>query len=428
MIKPGFVSAGDRDAVAILLREQLIRLPARSPFYADLFAEHGVNPAALMSPADLRALPFTTERMLRESQAAAPSLGRHAGVDLREVIRVHAAGGAPGGPSWVGVTRRDAECWTEIAVRAFLTMGAAREDVVLHGSGPALHADGPPLRAALERIGATLVPIGTAASEQAVPALESLGVTALHATPAYVRYLAEYLRMLGRDPGECGVRKIFVGGEPGGGDPAFRLQAEQEWRARVTETLGHPDVAPVLFAEAPGSGGMRFVGGRHVLVELVDPDSGEPVDPEPGATGELVCTAVDRECCPLVRFRTRDRVAVTRLAEDGAPLIRWVGRTDDLLIVLGVTVSPAAVRDLVRSLQPRTNGVVRIVLPEDGGPRIEPPLRIEAEWGDVPGDLEQLRRELEALLRARLTVRTAVTLVPPGTIERSEVRPVRLAG
>jgi phenylacetate-CoA ligase len=166
---------------------------------------------------------------------------------------------------------------------------------------------------------------------------------------------------------------------------------------------------------------MRFTGGRHVVVELVDPETGEPVGAEPGATGELVYTSVDRECCPLVRFRTRDRVVVTGRAADGAPLIRCVGRTDDMLIVLGVNVFPSAVRDIVQAQYPRTTGVVQIVLPSEG-PRVEPPLRVEAEWGEQPGDPAALKRDLEGLIRSRLSVRAEVTLVPPGSLERSEMK------
>jgi len=421
--KPGFVADEDRDAVTAMLRAQLEGLPARSPFYADLFAAHGVDAGALESLDDLRKLPFTGKQELRESQAAAPPLGRHAGVDLTEVIRVHASTGTTGTPSWVGVTRRDSEAWTEMVARAFRTMGATREDVVLHGAGLTLFVGGLPIRDAIERIGSTMVPIGTGASEKAVLALETLGITALHATPSYVRYLAEYIReRKGRDPREFGIRKIFVGGEPGGGEPAFRAHVEREWGGKVTEGLGNADMAPVLFGEAPGTDGMRFTGGRHVVVELIDPDTGEPVDPEPGATGELVYTSVDRECCPLVRFRTRDRIVVTGLAHDGAPLIRCVGRTDDMLIVLGVNVFPTAVRDLVQTLHPRTSGVVQIIRPDRGGHRVDPPLRVEAEWGAEPGDHDTLRRDIEDLIRTRLTVPAAVTLVPPGTIARSEMK------
>lgn len=421
MATPSFVAPQDQDAVTELLRAQLEGLPARSPFYAAQFAEHGVTPATFASLDDLRKLPFTTKQLLRDSQATSPPLGRHAGADMADVIRLHASTGTTGKPSWVGVTRRDSAAWTDMVARAFRTMGATCDDVVLHAAGLTLFVGGLPIRDALERIGATLIPIGTGASEKAVLALDTLGVTALHATPSYARYLAEFLRVRGRDPKEFGLRKVFVGGEPGGGEPAFRAHIEQEWGATLTEGLGNADMAPVLFGEAPGSPGMRFTGGRHVVVELIDADSGDPVDPEAGATGELVYTAVDRECCALVRFRTSDRVVVTGLAEDSAPLIRCIGRTDDMLILLGVNVFPSAIRDIVQGMHPRTTGAMQIVLPKTG-PKVDPPLRVDAEWGDEPGDHERLARDLEQAIRSRLSVRAAVTLVPPGSLERTEAK------
>ena len=419
---PPFVRATDADAVAAALRTQLANLPARSPFYADLFAAHGIRPEDFGSLADIARFPFTEKQMLRDSQAAAPPLGRHAGVAMTEVIRVHASTGTTGTPSWVGVTRRDIHAWTEMVACAFRTMGASRDDVVVHGSGLTLFVGGLPIQDALEQIGTTVVPIGTGASEKAIQAMDTLGVTALHSTPSYARYLAEYVReKVGRDPREFGLRKVFLGGEPGGGEPAFRARLESDWGGQVTEGMGNADMAPVLFGEAPGTDGMRFTGGRHVLVELIDPDSGESLAAEPGVTGELVYTSVDRECCPLVRFRTRDLIRVTGRASDGAPLIRCVGRTDDMLIVLGVNVFPSAVRDVVQGLYPRTSGAIQILLPAKG-PRVEPPLRVEAEWGEHPGDREELRGSIESTIRARLSVPTSVTLVPPGTIERSEMK------
>lgn len=416
-----FVHPRDRAAVTTRLRAQLAGLPARSPFYADLFAAHGVAGEALETLDDLRRLPFTTKQMLRESQAAAPPLGRHAAASMTDVIRLHASTGTTGTPSWVGVTRRDSAAWTAMVARAFATMGAARDDVILHATGLTLFVGGLPIRDALERIGATVVPIGTGASEKAIQAMDTIGVTALHATPSYARYLAEYARERGRDPRDFGLRKILVGGEPGGGEPAFRAHIEREWGAPVTEGLGNADMGPVLFAEPPGAGGMRFTGGRHVVAELVDPDDGAPVPVEPGASGELVYTSVDRQCCPLVRFRTRDHVRVTGVDGDGAPLIRCVGRTDDMLIVLGVNVFPSAIRDVVQGLAPRTNGAMQVVLPGPG-PRVAPPLRVEVEWGERAGDRAELAGRLESLIRSRLSVRAAVTLVPPGSIERSEMK------
>ncbi|SFS79178.1 phenylacetate--CoA ligase family protein [Saccharopolyspora flava] len=421
MVTPSFTTPDDREVVFELLRAQLEGLPARSAFYADAFAEHGVTPQAFDSLEDLAKFPFTTKPMLRESQAARPPLGRHAGVDPAEVVRVHASTGTTGTPSWVGVTRRDAAAWTEMVARAFRTMGATRDDVVVHAAGLTLFVGGLPVRDAFERIGSAFVPIGTGASEKVVQAMDTLGVTALHSTPSYARYLAEHLRARGRDPREFGLRRLFVGGEPGGGEPAFREHVESEWGAPMTEGLGNADMAPVLFGERPGSGGMRFTGGRHVLVELVDPDTGDVLVPETGTRGELVYTSVDRECCPLVRFRTGDRVVVTGVEDDGMPLIRCFGRTDDMLIVLGVNVFPSAIRDLVQALHPRTTGAVQVVLPAPG-PRVEPPLRVEVEHGEQAGDHAELARLITDTLRARLSVRAEIALVPPGSIERSEMK------
>jgi phenylacetate-CoA ligase len=157
-----------------------------------------------------------------------------------------------------------------------------------------------------------------------------------------------------------------------------------------------------------------------VLVELVDPVSGEPVPPEPGATGELVYTSLTRECCPLVRFRTRDHVRVTGADDDGAPLIRCFGRTDDMLIVLGVNVFPTAIRDIVQEFRPRTSGVMQVVLPA-AGPRAEPPLRVEVEPGTDPGDAD-LPAALEKAIRDRLSVRAEVAIVARGALERAQMK------
>jgi phenylacetate-CoA ligase len=419
---PGFVPEELREEVGVKLRRQLEYVAGCSAFYNRRFGEHGVGPSDVAGPGDLARLPLTTKQMLRDSQAAAPPLGEHAAVAMSEVIRVHASTGTTGTPSWIGVTASDAEGWTQLVAEAMRTQGLTRDDVVVHGAGLTLFVGGLPVRDGIERVGATFVPIGTGASERAVQAMSSLGVTTLHSTPSYARYLAEYVRTrAGRDPRELGLRKIMVGGEPGGGEPAFRAQLEEEWGATVTEGLGNADMAPIIFAEAPGTAGMRLSAPHHVLVELVDPDTTEPIEPEPGTTGELVYTSLDRQCCPLVRFQTRDRVRVTGLDSRDRPLIRCIGRTDDMLIVLGVNVFPSALRDLVQSFAPRTTGVMQAVLPVPG-PRVEPPLVLEVEEGPAPGDPEDLARRLEETIRGRLSVSTRVSLVPLGSLERSEMK------
>jgi phenylacetate-CoA ligase len=137
-----------------------------------------------------------------------------------------------------------------------------------------------------------------------------------------------------------------------------------------------------------------------------------------------VATHLARECCPLVRFRTRDHIVVkTSPCPCGRTGTRWIceGRTDDMLIVAGVNVWPSAVSDVVGGLAPRTTGALRILVDVEG-PAVPPPLRIRAEHGDDAGDLTALRRELEERIRAKLMVKAEVELVPPRTLERFEMK------
>ena len=188
----------------------------------------------------------------------------------------------------------------------------------MHGSGLTLFVGGLPIQDALERIGTTVVPIGTGASEKAVQAMNTLGVTAPALDPL-VRPLPRRVRTrkVGRDPREFGYARCSsaanrVAVSRRSASTSSRSGAPGSPRAWATPTW-----LRCCSARRRRTGGMRFTGGRHVLVELVDPDSGEPIAAEPGVTGELVYTSVDRECCPLVRFRTRDLVRVTGRAPTG---------------------------------------------------------------------------------------------------------------
>jgi phenylacetate-CoA ligase len=401
------------------LRRQLEYLSRRSPFYRDKLAGAGVGVDALESLESLARFPLTTKEEIRESQAAAPPLGRHACAELRDVVRLHASTGTTGAPSWVGLTARDVEVWTALTAESFRTQGIRPDDVVVHAAGLTLFVGGLPVQAAIERIGATFVPIGTGASEKVLGAMRGLRHTVLHSTPSYALYLAEWLRERDVDPRTLGVRKLTCGGEPGAGQPAVRARIEEAWGAPVTEGLGNADMAPVIWGECEYQVGMHLTGGDWVHAELIDPDTEEAVPWEPGVEAELVYTALERECCGLLRFRTRDRLRVLGIGcacGRPGPRVRCVGRTDDMLIVLGVNVFPSTIRDVVAELSPRTTGAIQVVLPGPG-PSVEPPLRLEVEAAD--GDVAE---ELERRIRDRLTIATRVTVVPPGRLPRSEMK------
>jgi phenylacetate-CoA ligase len=407
------------------LQRQLDYLVARSGFYQRKLAGAGVEPRSLGRLDDLRHLPFTTKEELRESQVESPPLGEHAAAGLSDVIRIHSSSGTTGRPSYVGVTAHDRDVWTETVSRVYYCEGVRREDIVVHGFGLGFFVGGLPLKDAIENIGATFIPIGTGASDRLITSIRDLGGTVLTCTPSYANYLAEHVRARFEiEPSELGLRRILLGAEPGGGIPAVRERLSEDYGAFVTESLGNADLIPTYAANCDALDGNHFLAPDFMILEVVEPETGDPLELEDDVEGELVATHIDRDCVPLVRFRVRDRVVVkTSPCPCGrtSPRFTCVGRTDDMLIVAGVNVWPSALKDLITSLHPRTTGAMQVLL-SSPPPRVDPPLRVHVEAGPNVGDFQELKRELEGLIRDRLIVKAAVEVVPPDSLPRFEMK------
>jgi phenylacetate-CoA ligase len=407
------------------LKKQLNYVWKNSPFYQKKFKASGISPKDFKRLEDLKKFPFTTKDELRESQAQHPPLGDHVAAPMEKIIRIHSSSGTTGQPSFVGITRHDHRAWTEITARSIYTQGIRPQDIVIHAVGLTFFVGGLPVKDAIEAIGAAFVPIGTGASDRVVTTTQLLQANTLHCTPSYAIYLADYIRSkLGMDPSKLGIKKITSGAEPGAGIPPIRKKIEGDFGCLLTEGLGNADAAPIIFGECPGQKGMHFCAQEFILCELTDPNTGEVLEMKDDAEGELVYTLIDREASPLIRFRTRDRITVwTSLCDCGRTSfrVRCIGRTDDMLIVLGVNVFPSAIKDIVTSLRPRTTGEILVLL-DRPGPKVDPPMRIQVEYSMGVSDLQSLKNEIENLLREKLVFKSEVQLVPEGTLPRYEMK------
>ncbi len=402
---------------------QLRRLCDTSPFYRRKFDEVGASPSDIGTLQDLSELPFTEKQELRDAQQEHPPLGTHAGVDMADVVRVHATSGTTGTPSYIGVTHLDSAQWQEAVARAYYAQGVRPHSVVMIGFGIGFFVGGLPVQQALAAIGATAVPIGIGATDRLIDAAVELRATVLTCTPSYAGYIADHLSTRrGIDPATLGLERVLVGAEPGGGIPAVRSALQEKWQARVTESVGNGDVVPIHSGECEGQKGNHFLVPDMVLLEIIDPASGAVVDTGPGPTrGELVFTHLDRQCGALVRFRTRDHVEIRGdECECGrtGPRMVCIGRTDDMLLVRGVNVWPSAVKDVVTSFAPRVTGQLRIALDREGHHH-DPPLHVVVEVADR-GEIRP--REIEESLKARLAATFSVSCVAAGTFPRTQTK------
>ena len=405
-----------RDEAA--LRGQLASLRERSPFYRDKLA--GAEAGGLDELPDL---PFTTKEELRESLAAEPPLGRHLAAPLDAVRRIFSTSGTTGDPLYIAVTDADLAGWTEIGASSYRACGIepAQRAVLTYNSGPFVAGV---VLDAWTRIGATVIPVGSGNTERLLRACQVLGAEALGCTPSYAIYLADWCRARDIDPQSLGLRRLAVAGEPGGGEPATRAQIEDAFGATVREAMGIADVSPSLWGECEEQAGMHFCGRDHVYAELIDPAGDAPVPWEDGAEGELVYTSLRREAMPVVRFRSRDRVVVTaRPCSCGrtSARVRCVGRTDDMLIIRGVSLFPSAVREVVAGFRPRVGGPI-LIRPAHTGVRQDAPPRVIVELAQDERADDELSGAIQLAIRSKLVTSAAVELVPYGTLGRSEYK------
>ncbi len=387
----------------------------RVPFYRALLEERGVRPRDVRSLDDVRRLPFTDESALRDTFP----FGMFA-LPLDEVVRVHSSSGTTGKPVVVGYSRGDVNTWTELTARVAAAAGVHRGDLVQMAFPYGMSTGGWGLHYGIERIGATIIPAGAGQSERQLVMMRDFGTTVLVSTPSYALYLAEQAAELGVDRTALKLRLGLFGGEPC--SDGMRAEIETAFGIRATDNYGLSEVmGPGVAGECDCDCGLH-VNEDHLLLEIVDPESGEPLGP--GEKGELVITTLTKEAFPLLRYRTHDLTSLdTSRCECGRTLARMKKvrqRTDDMVIVRGVNVFPSQIEDVLFRIEGVRPHYLIVLARKRNRDDLEVRLEVdERVFTDVMADMVTFQRSVADRLQSALGLRTRVTLVEPGSIERT---------
>jgi phenylacetate-CoA ligase len=162
----------------------------------------------------------------------------------------------------------------------------------------------------------------------------------------------------------------------------------------------------------------------HFLVEVIDPETGEPVGE--GTDGELVFTTLAKEAQPLIRYRTGDIGSIsTEPCTCGRTMARITalrGRLDDMLIIRGVNLFPSTVEALLLGVE-EIGPHYRLIVDR---PADMDEVTVECEPVNAEVDRPALTEHLQRLLRDNTGIRIPVTVVEPGAVPRSEGKAVRV--
>jgi len=358
---------------------------------------------------DFKRLPLTSKSELLADQASHPPFGTNLTYPVDRYVRLHQTSGSSGelplrwldtAESWEWWLR----IWAEHVYRAASVTPADRVFLAF-SFGPFIgfwSAFG-----GAERLGALCMSGGSMTSEQRVRTILDLGATVLLSTPTYALRLADVARGMGVDLAESSVRVTIQAGEPGASIPATRGAIEAAWSASAFDHTGMTELGPTGFS-CSARDGVHLIESEFIF-EVTD-------------DGELVATNLGRWGMPLIRYRTGDRVIVSREpCPCGSPFLKILGgiqgRVDDMFTVRGVNLYPSQVEDIVR----RHPEVAEFVIEHRRELRMDE-VAVLVETSAASFSAERL----EADLRQALGVRLDCRVVPAGTLPRSELKSRRI--
>ncbi len=402
------------------LQETVRRVAASVPLYKDRFAEHGVRPDDVQSLSDVRRLPFTTSVDLRASYP-----DKMLAVERDQLSRLHTSSGTTGKPKAIFFSASDIDNAADQIARCLVMTGLKRGDVLQNMMTYGLFTGALVMHYGAEKVGCLVIPAGPGNSERQLLLMRDFRTTAIHLTPSYALYFADFLERNGvNSKRDLSLRKAFVGAEP----------HTEETRRKIQESLGIDVYNSYGLSEMNGPGvafecihktGMHLWEDNYIL-EIIHPETGEPL-PD-GQRGELVLTTLSRQAMPLLRYRTRDLTSVIpgpcQCGRTHRRLSRITGRTDDMLIVRGVNIYPQQIERVLMGLPAIGRNYLITLEGLD-----EMTVQVELAETGFDGRVEhlvKLKDQIVERLRAETLVKPKVELVPPGTLPVSEGKAKRV--
>ncbi len=359
------------------LRRQVDWAAQRSPWYRRTLA--GFDLDSLRSVSDVNRLPMLTRDEWMNSQFEHPPYGELSVIGAPGAIRVHTTSGTTGqGPLRALDSRKDWAWIAEMWAYAIWGAGIRPGDTayIAFGYGSFIGFWG--LHYSMEKVGVLNVPGGAQTTEARVRQIIDFDATVVASTPTYALRLAQEAQALGIDLPRSAVSKVILSGEPAGSIPQTKALIEEQWGAKAYDTAGMTEIGTIMVFECEHQPGGTHIIEDHVLEEVIDPVTLEPVDY--GESGERVVTSFGRGSIPLLRYRTGDLVC--RVPHDRCTCGRGydiyeggiLGRVDDMKIIRGTNVYPRAIEAIVREF-PELDEFQTVITRE--GLRDEITLRVE---------------------------------------------------
>lgn len=398
-----------------LLQRQVRTMYDASAVFRGRMEEAGLTPDDITGFEEFRKVPFMNKADLRDFYP-----DRLFVKPYEELVRVHVSSGTTGLATVVGYTKKDLEDWSECLARGMVSFGMSDRDMLQNFHGYGLFTGGLGVHYGAERIGATVLPIGTGNTDRQIRMMLDLPVTAVAGTPSYMFHIADVCESRGIDMRrDTKVRLAIAGGEPW--SDSMRRKLQDRTGMRVHNCYGASELYGPCFLECREQCGAH-VWADYCYMEILDRDGNPCAD---GEEGEMVVTMLQKEAFPLIRYRIGDVTSLTwercACGRTHPRMGRITGRADDMLIVRGVNVFPSQIESVIGEFA-FLSPFYHITLTNEDY-MDEMVVSIEVEERHLTDDMirmAEMKRQVEDRLKSVLNIKTAVKLELPGALARYE--------
>ena len=405
-----------------LLKEKVKFCYENTAFYKKKFQSVGIIPEDIKKLEDIQKIPFTVKNDLRDNYP----LGM-VGVNLDELVEIHASSGTTGNPIIGPYTNSDMDVWQELMARSLYTTGVRKQDVTQIAYGYGLFTGGLGFHYGAQKIGTAIIPAGGGMTQRQIKLMKDLGTTVLCCTPSFAVYIAETMAKEGMDPRkELKLRIGLFGAEPW--SEKIRERIENQLGIEAFDVYGLTELCgPGVSIECSQHDGLH-IWEDHFLVETINPETGEVLPA--GEQGELVFTSLTKTGLPILRYRTRDiSVIETEKCSCGrthSRMMRIRGRSDDMLIIRGVNVFPSQVEYVLMSF-PELASQYQIILDRPGALDVFT-IKVELTEKTVQAqtNLNALKSRILEKVHNVIGLSPILELVQPGEIPRTEGKAKRV--
>ena len=402
------------------LKETVKKLYENVPFYQNKFKELKIKPTDIKTLEDIRKLPLTTKDDLRNNSPFGMMT-----TSLDNCIELHASSGTTGIPITVCYTPNDIDVWSEVMARCLSMSGLTKKDIFQNPIPYGTFTGAFGFHYGAQKVGALVIPSGMGQSERQLKLMDYYDTTFISGVASYAMRLSQVAQEIDVDLKKLKVRNGLFGAEMF--TPGLKKRIMNAWDMDVHDIYGLTEMCgPGVSTDCDQHDGLHL-WEDHFLIEVLDPITLEPVEPE--EEGEIVLTTLTKEGMPLLRYRTRDiaKIYDQEVCDCGRTHVKHTtikGRSDDMIIIRGTNIYPGQIESVLMKNQ-EVGGNWRMVLDTKNDVDM---LTVEVESKNQLSQVgsADLEESLKNDIKSVIVFTPRVTVLPPNGIPQEGLKAKRV--